>query len=129
MTFLDTLFGRTPAEAVDPVQSVIVTPRRPFVHKPALESAGLRNGMWVVTSDGRVGILTGCGIDALAEVTLTKPDGTNLMMLDQNDNPVAVRVLSPLADLAQAYIEEIPLPRRPAVEALLALGYKSGSIS
>ena len=114
-------------EAVDaPVQSAIVAPRRPAVDKAALKSAGLRNGMWVVKG-GQVGILTGMGVDAVAEVTLAKADGTTKMMLDESDKPVAVRVMSRAEDLRQAYIEEIPESRRPDVDALRAMGYINAS--
>ncbi|SNT29189.1 hypothetical protein SAMN06265795_12257 [Noviherbaspirillum humi] len=107
-------------------QSIAIALNRPFIHQDALAAARLRVGMWVVTQDGAVGILTGCGIDAMGEVTFAKPDGTTLMMLDQNDKPVPVVVRSQLADLRQATIEDIPAPRRPDEAVLISLGYQHG---
>jgi hypothetical protein len=131
MGIIDRILGREEGQAspdepaIHPAQSVIVTPRRPFVHKPALHAAGLRTGMWVATSDGDIGILTGCGIDSIGEVTLVKGDGTDRMMLDENDKAVSMRAMKRLETLRQAYIEEIPSQRRPDVDSLRRLGYRN----
>ncbi len=127
MGILDTIFRCDPPKTdALPVQSAIVTPRRPVVDKIALQATGLRTGMWVA-KDGKIGILTGMGIDGIAEITLTKIDGGTQMMLDEHDKPVSVRVMARAEDVRQAFIEEIPETRRPAFDTLLALGYRSNA--
>lgn len=128
ISFLDRLMGRAPAAAdgapqLEAPQSLVVPPTAPFVHHDALRGADLRKGMWAVTKDGDVGIITGCRIDAMAEVTLIKPDGSTRMMLDENDKAIPHVVLSELADLRPAYIEEIPASRHEGEEHLRSFGY------
>lgn len=130
-SFLDRLMGRAPAAAdsvpqPEAAQSLVVPAVAPFVHHDALRGADLRKGMWAVTKDGDVGIITGCRIDALAEVTLIKPDGSTRMMLDENDKAIPHVVLSELADLRPAYIEEIPEARHEGEDHLRSFGYKRG---
>jgi len=120
MNLLSSLFARK-SMAIEP-QSMVIAPSRPFLNQAALDSASMRKGMWVV-KDGHTGIITGCRIDALVEVTLAKPDGTTRMMLDASDKAVPEVVLSSLSDLRRATISEIPESRRPSLEALQSMGY------
>lgn len=106
-----------------PVQAVQVQPR-PFVNTEALSRYNLRSGMWVVTQAGQVGIVTGCGVDGIAEITLTKEDGSTRMTLDANDKAVPQIVRSAPEAVRQADIKEIPPARVPSVEALKLMGYK-----
>jgi hypothetical protein len=115
-----------PEEGASP-QSLVVSPAKPYVNQKALDEAGLRTSMWVVTADGHVGILTGCDADEVVEVTRSKPDGSNLMELDANDKAVPARVFVAVGDVRQAYIAEIPESRRPSVDALVSLGYGRAS--
>lgn len=125
MGFLDKVLSRTPAGIAAPeARTHEVALARPFVNVPALTAASLRTSMWVTTPNG-VGILTGCRIDGLGEVTLTKPDGSTMMVLDENDKAVPAVIVHELAAIAQASIEEIPEARRGEVEALRAMGYKN----
>lgn len=124
MNLFKSLFGKSaiaPPSAVEP-QSMVIAKSRPFVNQAALDSASLRKGMWVF-KDGQIGIITGCRIDALVEVTLIKPDGTTHMMLDANDKAVPEVVLSSVSNLRRATISEIPEPRRPSLDALQSMGY------
>jgi hypothetical protein len=130
MSFLDFIgFKRAPAlpepAAVAP-QTVVAIPRRPFINTEALDAAGLRMNMWVMAGQD-LGILTGCRIDGLAEVTLQKPDGTTRMELDAKDQAVpAVRVVE-RAGLRHARIEEIPESRHEGADQLRSFGYISAS--
>jgi len=110
-------------------ENKIIVPRRKgeAFNAIALNAAGLRPNMWVV-KDGVVGILTGCSLDGIAEVTMTKPDGTNKMMLDEHDKAVPATFSARVEDLQQATNDEIPEARRPAEEASLALGYMKGGV-
>lgn len=115
------------APAAD-VQSVVATPNRPYIHKPALDHAGLRKGMWAATENS-VGIITGCGLDGIAELTVIKADGTTQMTI-VDDKAVPLLVLAGVESLRQAYIDEIPESRRPkdtkdisGVDQLRAMGY------
>lgn len=69
-----------------------------------------KRGMWVVTDDGRVGILTGiaplCGVDLVDEA---------------GETTLAVQV--PFESLRQATLAEIPEPRRPDPADGAPLGY------
>ncbi len=125
MSFLDKLFGRTPPPA--PAPRVFAVPViRPFINTPALDAAGLRKGMWVMGMAG-LGILTGCRIDGLGEVTLQKPDGTTRMELDENDKAVPMVHTCELDTLRAAYIDEIPESRYEDADQLRALGYITAS--
>lgn len=70
----------------------------------------INRGMWVVTAEERIGILTGLG--STATVDLVNEAGETVM---------AVRVLS--GSLRQALHGEIPASRRPDEEQSLRLGY------
>ena len=67
-------------------------------------------GLWVLTDDDRVGILTAIG--PVAGVDLVDAAGATTL---------AVQV--PFASLRQATLEDIPAPRRPASQAAARLGY------
>lgn len=132
MSFLDKILGRSTTEpdpfptapdGNEPVQSIVV-PASPFVHLGAIAAASLRQGMWVLTKDDQVGILTGCRLDTTAEVTLIKPDGTTQMVLDANDRAVPAIVLCALSDLRPACVEDIPKSRHDGADHLRSFGYK-----
>jgi len=110
-------------------QQQIVVPHKKgeAFNKTGLDAVNLRMSMWVV-KDGVVGILTGCSLDGIAEVTMTKPDGTNKMMLDEHDKAVPATFSARVEDLQQATHDEIPEARRPAEEISLALGYMKGGV-
>lgn len=122
MNLLSSLFARK-STAIEP-KSMVIPAARPFLNQAALDSSGMRKGMWVV-SGGQTGIITGCRIDALVEVTLIKPDGTTRMMLDAADKAVPEVVLSNVSNLRRATISEIPESRRPSLDALQSMGYAS----
>jgi hypothetical protein len=124
MEFLNKLMGRinTPAPAARTHIAAIV---RDLVNQPALDAASKRMGMWARVPEG-IGIITGCRIDGLAEVTLAKADGSTLMALGANDKAVPLVVVTELATLRQAYIHEIPETRRGDVERLRSMGYTNG---
>lgn len=126
MGLFDKVLGRTaPASSDAPeARSLEVALARPFINTPALTASGLRTGMWVMTPNG-VGILTGCRIDGLGEVTLSKPDGSTMMVLDADDKAVPAVVVRELVQIDQASIEDIPESRRGDVERLRAMGYKN----
>lgn len=107
-------------------RSVEIVLARPFVNVRALDAAGLRIGMWVTTSNG-VGILTGCRIDGLGEVTLAKPDGTTKMELNSDDKAVPAVCCRALVDLRAAFIEEIPASRHEGEDHLRGFGYVNAS--
>jgi hypothetical protein len=67
-------------------------------------------GMWVMTAEGQVGILT--EVAPKASVDLVNEDGTTSL---------AVQVL--FTSLRQATLAQIPAPRRPEPEAGARLGY------
>lgn len=137
MSIFDKLFGREPnmdthaaniaedeaAVAETVARDHVVELARPFIDRPALSSAGLRNGMWVMTGEG-VGIITGCRLGGVSEVTLAKADGTTRMQLDADDKAVPHVVLGDVATIRQATADEIPASRRhPEVEKMAAMGY------
>lgn len=70
----------------------------------------INTGMWVLTTDGRVGILTAIG--PTASVDLVDEAG---------ETTLAVRV--PLDSLRQAPLADIPDARRPPPQAGARLGY------
>ena len=70
----------------------------------------IKLGMWVMTAEGQVGILTDIG--PKAAVDLVAEDGTT---------SVAVQVL--FTSLRQAMLDDIPAPRRPEPEVGARLGY------
>lgn len=70
----------------------------------------IKTGMWVMTAEGQVGILTDIG--PKATVDLVNEDGTTSL---------AVQVL--FTSLRQATLAQIPAPRRPDPEAGARLGY------
>lgn len=110
----------------DPAAQSFVVPDRPFVNTHALDVAGLRRGMHVMSAQGYA-ILTGARLDGLAEITLQKPDGTTRMELDAHDRAVpAVRVVE-MASLRAAHIEEIPESRHEGAHHLRRFGYISAS--
>ena len=127
MSLIDKLLGRTPVPLPDlaPAQRLVVPPR-PFVNTQALDEAGLRRGMWVMSSDG-LAIITGARIDGLGEITLQKADGTTRMELDENDRAVpAVRVVD-LSTISMARFEEIPASRHEGAAHLRSFGYVNAS--
>jgi hypothetical protein len=134
MQFLDKLLGRAPAPspiAVLPdrsstvVQQLVVPPRA-VVNTPALDAAGLRRGMWVISCMG-LAILTGARLDGLAEITLQKADGMTMMELDATDKAVpAVRIIA-MNQMRAAHIEEIPDTRHEGADHLRSFGYISAS--
>ena len=67
-------------------------------------------GMWVMTAEGQVGILTDIG--PKATVDLVDEDGTTALV---------VQVL--FTSLRQATLGQIPAARRPAPEVGASLGY------
>lgn len=67
-------------------------------------------GMWVMTADGKIGILT--EVAPKAGVDLVDEDGSTLL---------SVKVL--FTSLRQATLSQIPAPRRPDPEAGARLGY------
>lgn len=112
-------------------QSRVIEAARPFPNRPDLLAAGLRPGMWVMTTEG-IGIITGCLPGGVAQVTLTKEDGTTKMMLDADDKAVPHVVLGDVSTLKQADIEDIVAlhsDSRPAPDAeqLLKFGYQHRS--
>lgn len=127
MGFLDyfRIVPSVPEAPAADVQSVVAVPNRPYIHKPALDHAGLRKGMWAVTENS-VGIITGCGLDGIAELTVIKADGTTQMTI-VDDKAVPLVVLAGVESLRQAYIDEIPESRRPSVDALHSMGYVNRS--
>lgn len=107
-------------------RSVAIQLARPFINTHALDAAGLRRGMHVMSAHGYA-ILTGARIDGLAEITLQKADGTTRMELDEQDKAVpAVRVVE-MAGLRAAHIEEIPESRHQGADHLRQFGYISAS--
>lgn len=66
----------------------------------------IKTGMWL-TYNGQTGILTADG-----KLTLVKEDGTNKMVLDENDKPVPLVIDIDMAEARPAHIEEIPVARR-----------------
>jgi hypothetical protein len=111
--------------------SLLVVPRRrsEIFSQTTLDSCGLRPNMWVAKdeADGSaiVGILTACDLDGLVEITLVKPDGSNRMMLDENDKAVPYKVTTRIDSIRQAWVEEVPARRCDDVDRLARLGYKS----
>jgi hypothetical protein len=127
MGFLDSFFGRAKVEAEnvlpDGGQSVTVSPQRAPINKAALRAASLRPGMWVVGM-GQTGIVTACGTDGIVEITLANGDGTTKMAIDESGQKlIPAKVCLPPSEARQAYIEEIPVPRRGDLNALRAMGY------
>lgn len=132
MSFYDRLFGVAPAAPLappsipEPASAPVefIVPPRPYVNQQVLDAAGARIGMWVV-HEGHVGILTGCGADGVAQVTLQKADGTTLMELDDQDKAVPAVRQADAATLRAAYIEEIPAARHEGEAHLRRFGYVS----
>ena len=127
MSFFESLGLRKPP-AIGPapqVARVDVAQMRPFVNAHALGEAGLRRGMWVMSTSG-LAIITGARIDGNAEIRLQKPDGTAMMEIVDDKAATAVRVAD-MASLRAAHIEEIPNSRYESASQLRALGYISAS--
>ncbi len=125
MGWLDRVMGREASGYDAPSQEArthVIPIERPFVNQYALDKAGLRIGVWVMTADG-VGIVTGSRIDGIAEVTLAKPDGSTKMILDESDKAVPMVVLADPMNLRRAYIEEIPEKRHNGSDHLRSFGY------
>jgi hypothetical protein len=119
MGLLDRFFNKPAADT----QSLVV-PQRSGIHHATLADAGLRSGMWVTGRDAPLtGILTGCTSDGVAEVTLVKPDGTTQMALNDKDEVVPNIWATSVDALRQAYLDEIPEPRRSNPITLARLGY------
>lgn len=119
MSFLDKLLGRDAPGVVapDPVARTMVVPvEQPFINVAALKDAGRQIAEWVMTPANGLGILTGCGIDGKAEVTLIKEDGNTKMMLDANDQPIPMVIGADLLSLRRAYLDEVPASRHPDVD-------------
>lgn len=123
MDFLKNLMRRAaPSPAA---RTHVATLGRDFVNQPALDAASKRLGMWARVPEG-VGVITGCRIDGMAEVTLARDDGSTQMVLDANDKAAPLVVVTELASLRQAYIHEIPESRRGDIDRLRAMGYTNG---
>lgn len=114
MQWLAGLFKNKPIEApappavVDPgnvVKELVVV--KPAYYPPAITRVGeFRTRMWVTIPTGEVGILTGL-TETHAAVTVTKPDGTNQMVIVGDKAVPLVKVLL-LGEIRPAYIDEIP---------------------
>jgi hypothetical protein len=114
---------------IEQPQQQIVVPRSKSQNSTApLVANNLRMNMWVVNA-GVVGIVTGCSADGIAEVTMTKPDGTTRMMLDEHDKAVPATFSARVEDMLQATHDEIPESRRPPEDISIALGYLKGAAS
>lgn len=83
----------------------------------------LKVGTWVKTSGGSIGILTANISNTLVEVTYTKADGTNVMMLDETDKAVPFKEQVLLSQVQRALISDIPISRYGNVSHLRTLGY------
>lgn len=119
MSFLDKLWGRDAPGVVAPdpsARTMVVPVERPFVNVAALKDAGRQMAEWVMTPSNGLGILTGCGIDGKAEVTLIKENGNTKMMLDANDQPIPMVISAGLPSLRRAYLDEVPAARHPDVD-------------
>lgn len=130
MSFFESLGLRKPQVADPQViypaqQAARVDLPRPFVNMHALDVAGLRRGMWVMSGAG-LAIITGARLDGLAEVGLQKPDGTTMMEIVDDKAAPAVRLVD-MDSLRAAHIEEIPTSRYENASQLRALGYISAS--
>lgn len=125
MSFLDRFrIAQTipaPVAPAAPVQRLVVPPRA-FVNKQALDAAGLRRGMWVMSCHG-LGIITGADLDGLATITLQKNDGTTRMELDEKDRAVPAVRLVTMNQMRIATIEEIPESRHEGADHLRSFGY------
>lgn len=104
-----------------PVQERTVEVDLTPVDADALEGAGLRLGMWVMTSEG-VGIITGAAA-RMFEVTMVKSDGSNLMVLDSQDRSVVQKLFLMAEGVRQATQTEIPISRRLPSDLMSSLGY------
>lgn len=104
------MFGFGKKEVV-PVQEMVVEPA-PKVNSISLHEKGMRKNMWVMTEYG-VGIITGCNEFGVMVVALVKPDGNNVMEIDENDKAVTKVVY--LDNARAATIDEIPVTRRGGV--------------
>lgn len=128
MNFLDKLMGRAgePVENSEAGRTLVVPSERPFVNTYALDNAGLRRGMWVMSGAG-LAIITGARLDGLAEITLQKPDGATRMELSEQDQAVAAVRVVDMTTLRAAHIEEIPDSRHEGEDHLRGFGYISAS--
>ena len=70
----------------------------------------INTGMWVLTGDKQVGILTAIG--DVAGVDLVGADGVTTLAVQM-----------PFVSLRQAKLEDIPESRRPAPDFAVQLGY------
>lgn len=106
--------------------TIVAQARREFINQAALDAAGLRKSMWIMTPDG-IAILTGCSADEAVTATLCKDDGRNVMKLDDDDKPVPDSRNYALSDVRVAFVEELPAARiaHSDAAALAALGYVS----
>jgi len=92
-----------------------VVPAQPGFDRFGLTQRGLRPGMWVMRNGEwpRAGILTELTADGMARVMTTQEDGTNQLS-----------VLLPVQSIRQAFLDEIPTPRRhKRTDLLVAMGY------
>ena len=105
-----------------PVQTMTVVPQLPDVNDVKV-AHGPRKGMWVTTSEGRVGIVLHSYPSGLVDIVRTKADGTNVMILTTDDQPTPLIETHSMQNIYRALISEIPPSRYESVDQLRALGY------
>ena len=88
-----------------------------------LDLLPVRKGMWAVFGDV-LGVVTAVKEDGTAFINHAKPDGTNVMTLNDKDEVVVLSSQVAAGGYRQAFINEIPSARSPGMDALYALGYK-----
>jgi hypothetical protein len=111
MKWLDKLLGKSTAPT-GPVQTYVVPVGRQYANRVALNAVGLDIRHWAMTDAG-VGIIVGCDIDGMVDVTLVKPDGTTKMTLNDWDQPMPMTVRKQLSEIRRAYLDEVPAARHP----------------
>jgi len=103
-------------------QQLVVTPQLPSRRVDHLmESAGIRRGMWVVSTN-HVGIALGLlpfGIAGKTDEPLVEVQFVDQLGLNLN------RAFEPLVGIRQAAYEDIPEPRRPEKDLARKLGYRT----
>lgn len=94
---------------------------------PFAAQRGLRRGMWVTVTGGPTGILVGLDVTGVAQVQLLEDDGTNKVTIekrpDGSQHLVPLIIPKAVTALRQAFLEEIPAPRRPDAETAARFGY------
>lgn len=110
MNWFDKLW---PFRAAPPVSNVSRSHEVPATAGSTLRRAGmLRPGMWVITAEGRIGILTRIVDLETGQVDLVRDDGST-----------ASHETWRLALLGQAALADIPARRRPDKATAARLGY------